>query len=120
MRLRIAPGSANQRVHVRPREIVERARLSYLAERGWVPHGQSYRGQFRTNGGAWHGEVGLKDRELQFFILDPPNEVHCGPHRDCFFHIGKNWWLVHFREKPTSPDDGIMAMEHLLEYPNEQ
>ena len=117
----MVPGGGRQeRVHVRPRVQVERARLSYLQEHGWTAHGDAYRGRYRTKRGSWWGEAKVVDGQLEFFIHDPPKDVLSGPHGQCFRHLGDNWWIVHFWKRPANPSDGILALERTLQHPNDE
>ena len=116
-RLLITPSmEQDERVQIRPRLKIDRARLSYLEARGWAKHGNRYRGAFKTRYGEWWGEAELVGREPNLFIYNPPNEVRNGPHGACFqTHVGNNWWWVHFQRESPEPGDEVIAIERVLE-----
>lgn len=114
-RLTVVPGIGRSgRVTVRPRVQVDRAKLTYLEERGWTRHGEGYRGQYKTPRGTWWGEVKPDGPNLNFFVHDPPHQVLNGPHNACFNHIGDGWWWVHFYRESPNPSDGVMEIERVL------
>ena len=115
-RIRVIAGSGRRdRVQVRPRTIIERAKLSYLADRGWVRQGNRYQGQYRTSRGNWAGEAAPEEGYLNFFIHAPPPEVLSGSHSSCFQHIGDGWFWIHFSKESADPSNGILAIEQIIE-----
>ena len=116
-RLLVTPGAGqNERIRIRRRLTVDRAKLSYLEARGWTRHGNRHRGRFKTKYGEWWGEAELVAGELNLFIYSPPRQVRNGPHGACFeTHVGDNWWWVHFWKESANPADEVMAIERALE-----
>ena len=115
-RLLVTPGAGrNERIQIRPRLTIDRARLSYLEARGWTEQGGRYRGLFKTRHGEWWGEAEVVGGELNLFIYNPPRQVRDGPHGACFqTHVGNNWWWVHFWKESANPADEVIAIERVL------
>ena len=115
MRILVQPSPApKDRVVIRPRLLVERARLTYLEERGWQKNCNAYRGCYMTPHGSWTGEIRVRDDHTDFYIFRPPRQLQKSPHWSCFAHAGNDWWLIHFRRESPNSSDGIMAIERVI------
>ena len=115
MRISVEAGSARRdRIIVRPRLRVQRPRLSYLEERGWVKLGDVYNGFYKTRYGRWPGTIQCRNGNMYFYIYKPPSQLRKSQHWSCFSHVGDNWWWIHFRHKCNNPSNGILGIECVI------
>ena len=96
-------------------EHVERRKIPYWREQGWVYRGGVYHGAYRTQHGSFQGTV--EDRgfgDLRFYMIGPPRAVRHSSHWACFAPRGNKGFQVHMGYRPKDVSSGIMTIERLI------
>lgn len=94
---------------------VERQRIPYWQERGWVRNGNRYTGNYQTTYGAFQGSAEERSRSyFRFYIYHPPQALSRHSHWTCFIDRGGGTYEIHLSRQPADVGSGIMAIERLL------
>lgn len=94
---------------------VQRRVMPYWQERGWIQSGNSYRGTYQTEFGAFLGRAEQRGSQFfRFYIQDPPSAVLGGAHAACFIDQGGGRYEVHMGRMPGDVSSGIITLERLL------
>lgn len=116
-----APGSIPAQPRViravptRVSQVVRREFRTLLDERGWERRGGSLFGYYRTPFGAYRGRIVLRVAgRTSFYIFNPPQCLWQHSHASCFIHRGGDSYEVHFSRQGQTVDDGLIAIEKIL------
>lgn len=113
--------AAGERATVPPSHTGSVHTVNYWQESGWVRRGNCLNGYYRTFYGSFKGIVELKHSgNHRFFIIAPPSELKKHPHWPCFLWRGNGKYVLHFDKLPKNVDEGIIAMEKLIQEAKER
>jgi len=98
-----------------PSVTVERRRIPYWQERGWVREGDHFRGNYQTDRAAFCGYVTeQRSGHLEFYLYSPSDQIRRHSHWTCFVDRGDGWYLVHMGRQPQDLSSGIITIERLI------
>lgn len=96
--------------------LVQRNFTPIWKERGWQQKGSCYHGFYRTKYGAFEGLIVEPFfGKIQFFIFKPPVCLKRHSHVLCFIPKGNNVYEIHFSTKAKTINEGIIAIEKILD-----
>ena len=94
---------------------VERRRIPYWQERGWMREGNHYRGNYQTGRAVFCGFVTEQQSgHLEFYLYSPSEQIRRHSHWTCFVHRGDGWYVVHMGRQPKDLSSGILTVERLI------
>jgi hypothetical protein len=83
--------------------------------KGWQHVEGGLKGVYRTKYGSWWGAIKTLSRtQWQFFLFNPPAQLHGHYKWGCFFPRGENWFYVNFAKPPHGIDEGIAKIESII------
>lgn len=102
----VSPNVQREKFHTAPEWMLK----------GWQRVGGGLKGLYRTKYGTWWGAIKtLSKTQWQFFIFNPPRQLHGHWKWGCFFHRADNWYLVNFNKPPLGIDEGIVKIEGVIQ-----
>lgn len=94
---------------------VQRREIPYWQERGWNHVGNTYSGNYQTPYAAFCGHIIEHSRnDLEFFLLNPSEQIQGHSHWACFQVRGQGWYFVHMGRRPADVSSGIITIERLI------
>ncbi len=102
----------------------DRAAPELWSRLGWRRSGDLYSGQYVLDRFLLPGKVSFGSRWCSDFRVWAPAKLvaACGRHRGCFIPKSKprshgwRWFSVHFRRRPSSLSEGILAVQEMLNW----
>jgi hypothetical protein len=94
---------------------VERRRIPYWQERGWVRERTGYRGNYQTDRAVFCGyATEHPGGQFSFYLYRPSEQIASHSHWVCFTPTGEGWYLVHMGRQPHDVSSGILTVERLI------
>lgn len=98
-----------------PTEVIQRQKVPYWMDRGWVRQGSVYIGNYQTVFGAFQGRAEERGNGFfRFYMTAPPTAVRRSSHWPCFQPRRTKGFFVHMRTMPADIGSGIMTIERLI------
>lgn len=97
-----------------PMQIVPRD-ITVWEMQGWTRVRGQLNGHYKAPQGSVAGYIRQPDSPRpQFFIQNPPQALRRHDHWCCFHPAGAGVYSIHFSPAPQHPDQGILAVERVL------
>ncbi len=91
---------------------------SLFVQRGWIQNGDTYKGYYRTNYGAWKGEIIRRGDKYKVYVINPPiTQLKKHPEKSpCVHLINSKRAEVDLHTQPKNKDVGaiILYVEKLI------